>query len=121
MQQCCETNSQQPTLPLTPMASVSTAELPRVIRRMEERFEHDCDAREIGDYWVATYLLMGLVFPENIARALLKGVRSMKESTTYRAILREGEAKGRLEGSLKERLRKPSGSCCARVASELGR
>jgi predicted transposase YdaD len=90
------------TLPLAPIASVSAAELPGLIRRMEERFEHECDRPEIGNYWAATYLLMGLVFPENIAKALLKGVRNMKESVTYQAILREGKAEGRAEGKAEE-------------------
>jgi predicted transposase YdaD len=92
------------TLPLAPIASVSSAELPNVIRRMEERFEHECDRREIADLWAATYLLMGLVFPENIAKALLKGARNMKESATYQAILREGQAKGKAEGKAEGKL-----------------
>jgi predicted transposase YdaD len=37
------------------------------------------------------------VYPDSIAKVLLEGVRKMKESTTYQAILREGKAEGRLE------------------------
>jgi Domain of unknown function (DUF4351) len=85
------------TLPLAPIARVSSAELPAVIKRMAQRFKTKADPNEIGDYWAATYVLMGLVYPDSIAKALLEGVRKMKESTTYQAILREGKAEGRLE------------------------
>ena len=85
------------TLPLAPIARVSSTELPAVIKRMEQRFKIEADPNEIGDYWAATYVLMGLVYPDSIAKALLEGVRKMKESTTYQAILREGKAEGRLE------------------------
>jgi predicted transposase YdaD len=85
------------TLPLAPIARVSSTELPAVIKRMEERFNTEADPHDIGDYWAATYILMGLVHPGSIAKALLQGVRKMKESTTYQAILREGKAEGKLE------------------------
>jgi predicted transposase YdaD len=42
------------------------------------------------------------VYPDSIAKALLEGVRKMKESTTYQAILREGKAEGKAEGRLEE-------------------
>jgi predicted transposase YdaD len=45
-----------------------------------------------------------MVFPENIAKWLLKGVRNMKESVTYQAILREGKAKGRAQGKAEGKL-----------------
>jgi predicted transposase YdaD len=90
------------TLPLAPIAQVSSADLPAVIRRMDERFDREADPREIGDLWAATYLLMGLVYPENVAKALVQGVRKMKESATYQAILREGKAEGKAEGKVEE-------------------
>ena len=54
------------TLPLAPIARVSSTELPAVIKRMEERFETEADPHEIADLWAATYVLMGLVYPESI-------------------------------------------------------
>jgi hypothetical protein len=39
--------------------------------------------------------LMGLRYSEQYTSQLLRGVRQMKESVTYQAILREGEAKWR--------------------------
>jgi predicted transposase YdaD len=40
---------------------------------------------------------MGLEYEEGFVRQLLKGVRSMKESVTYQAILEEGREEGRSE------------------------
>jgi hypothetical protein len=95
------------SLPLAPISRVSSTELPAVLsvlRRMTERFETEAEPQEIGDYWAATYGLMGLVYPESISKALLQGVRKMRESVTYRAILREGRALGRAEARLEGRL-----------------
>jgi predicted transposase YdaD len=85
------------TLPLAPIARVSPTELRTVIKRMEKRFDTEADPHEIPDLWAATYVLMGLVYPDDYARTLLEGVRKMKESSTYRAILREGKAEGKVE------------------------
>ena len=41
---------------------------------------------------------MGLRWPREPSEALLRGVRSMKESVTYQAILEDGEAKGLEQG-----------------------
>ncbi len=90
------------TLPLAPISGVSPTQLPAVIKRMEQRFEMEAEPQEIGDYWAATYLLMGLVYPRRMAESLLQGVRKMRESTTYRAILREGRAEGKAEGKIEE-------------------
>jgi len=90
------------TLPLAPITNVSSAELPGLIRRMEDRLMHEATPAEAADSWTATYLLMGLVYPENVAKALLQRVRNMKESTTYQAILREGRAEGKAEGKADE-------------------
>jgi predicted transposase YdaD len=90
------------TLPLAPISSVSSTELPAVIKRMEKRFATEADPQEIGDYWAATYVLMGLVYPESMAKALLQGVRKMRDSVTYQAILREGKAEGKAEGRIEE-------------------
>jgi predicted transposase YdaD len=48
--------------------------------------------------WAAAYILMGLRYSAELAGELLRGVVSMKESTTYQAILREGLEEGRKEG-----------------------
>src|SRR5205823_5640105 len=51
-------------------------------------------------------VLMGLRYDPALIKQLLKGVRTMKESATYQAILEEGraegEAKGKAEGAAEE-------------------
>jgi predicted transposase YdaD len=86
------------TLPIAPLARVSPSDLPRVIRVMEQRFENEAKPHEIAELWAATYILMGLIYPEAITMALLQGVRKMRDSVTYQAILREGKAEGKVEG-----------------------
>lgn len=90
------------TLPLAPVAQVSPDELPRVIRRLEERFQSEANPGDAAILWTATYILMGLRFPSDVSQQLLQGVRAMKESTTYQAILEEGREWGREEGRAEE-------------------
>src|SRR5260370_16443784 len=62
---------------------------------MEARLQTRRKRQYAEDVWSATFILMGLRYSRELARHLLPGVRSMKESVTYQAILEEGEAKGR--------------------------
>jgi predicted transposase YdaD len=80
------------TLPLAPLCKVARAALPGVIRRMDERLTRETTLAEAATLWTSTYLLMGLRFPPKVAAQLLRGVRAMKESSTYQAILDEGRA-----------------------------
>jgi predicted transposase YdaD len=84
------------TLPLTLLANVSRASLPDAVRRMEERIEREAPTRA-ADLWTAAYLLSGLRYERDFVADLLKGVRALKESTTYQAIIEEGEAIGRIQ------------------------
>ncbi len=78
------------TLPLAPISDVSDADLPEVIGRMRERLQRP-DALTIGpELWVATEVLLGLRYSDEFAEVLLRGVREMKESVTYQAIVAEG-------------------------------
>jgi predicted transposase YdaD len=72
-----------------------------VIRRMEKRLERDASPDEAADCWAATYVLMGLIYPPALTDDLLRGVRGMKESSTYQAIKREGRAEGMAKGIAK--------------------
>jgi predicted transposase YdaD len=83
------------TLPLAPLADVTRPELPGVIRRMEERISQEASPGEAGQLWTATFVLMGLRYSRSLARQLLEGVRAMKESVTYQAIVEEGIEEGR--------------------------
>lgn len=84
-------------LPLAPISAVKKADLPAVIARMKERLNQPESRPDAGRLWAATYLLMGLRYPEAITERLLEGVRDMEESVTYQAIVRKGRELGRVE------------------------
>jgi predicted transposase YdaD len=85
-------------LPLAPIAAVERDRLPEIIRRIGERFEHEASPNDIGELWAATEILMGLRYDKDDARHLLRGVKGMRESSTYQAILEEGREEGREQG-----------------------
>ena len=93
------------TLPLAPIARVSAGELPRIIQLMDERIEREASPAERPDLWAATFLLMGLIYPDGLASTLLQGKSFMRESSTYQAILREGKAEGKAEEARRMLLR----------------
>jgi predicted transposase YdaD len=90
------------TLPLAPIERDPIGELPRVIQLMDDRIEREARPAERPELWTATFLLMGLIYPESLAVALLQGKSYMTESSTYQAILREGRAEGKAEGRTEE-------------------
>jgi predicted transposase YdaD len=90
------------TLPLAPLCDVSPAALPSVIQRNADRLAHATAPAEAATLWVSTYLLMGLRYSPAVAGQLLQGVRAMKESSTYQAILAEGRAEGEAMGRAEE-------------------
>lgn len=91
-------------LPLAPISDVQRDRLPTVIERMKERFATLIDSSTIGELWTTTKVLMGLRYDEIFTEQLLQGVRSMKESATYQAIVKEGLQKGRQQGKVQEAL-----------------
>lgn len=90
------------TLPLAPLSRVRQSALPGVIRRMAERVRQEASPADAGRLWTATYVLMGLRYRAAMIGRLLEGVRDMKESVTYQAILKEGREEGREEGRAEE-------------------
>jgi predicted transposase YdaD len=86
------------TLPLAPLAAGAEAVLPEIVRRMDERLSRETTPSDAVQLWTAAYVLMGLRYPDEVTRELLRGVRNMRESTTYQAILAEGRAEGWAEG-----------------------
>ena len=84
-------------VPLAPLTNVPDAdEEPRgLVRHMAKRINAEPEPRA-AKLWTATYLLMGLCFSKEFASRLLEGVRNMRESTTYQAILTEGRNEGRV-------------------------
>jgi predicted transposase YdaD len=81
-------------VPLAPLTNVTEADLPGLIRRMEQQIDKQ-PKRRAGKLWTATNVLMGLRYPEELVSQLLKGkMEAMRESTTYQAILQEGRQEG---------------------------
>jgi predicted transposase YdaD len=78
-------------VPLAPLGEVSPRQLPQMIAQMKRRLDRETTPRLARDLWSATYILMGLRYEQALVRAVLKGVQSMEESSTYQAILEEGE------------------------------
>lgn len=90
------------TLALAPISKVTERELPDIIQQMEARLRTPRLRSHAEDIWSSTFILMGLRYSQEFARRLLQGVRSMKESVTYQAIIEEGEAIGEVKGALRE-------------------
>ena len=80
-------------MPLAPLGAVRQQDLPSVIARMKQRLDREAPPGQIADLWSATYILMGVRYEDALVQSLLQGVLTMKESVTYQAIIREGEAK----------------------------
>jgi hypothetical protein len=73
---------------------VQKADLPAVMAEMKQRFDREAPS-QAKELWSAAYILMGLRYESAMVQSLLRGVLNMKESTTYQAILEEGEAIGK--------------------------
>lgn len=81
-------------VPLAPLGSVQKVDLPAVVAQMKQRFDGEAP-RQAKELWSAAFILMGLRYESALVQSLLRGVVNMKESTTYQAILEEGEAIGK--------------------------
>src|SRR5579884_337636 len=89
-------------LPLAPISAVTEAQLPGIIKQMERRLSSRHGRRQASVVWGAAYILLGLRHSPALAAQLFRGVMSMKESSTYQAILEEGRAEGQIQGALAE-------------------
>jgi hypothetical protein len=89
-------------LPLAPISAVTEAELPGIIKRMEQRLSSRRGRKQARHVWGAAYILLGLRYSPDLAAQLFRGVMSMKESSTYQSILEEGRQEGRGEGAVVE-------------------
>jgi predicted transposase YdaD len=90
-------------LPLAPISAVTEAELPGIIKRMGQRLSGRRGRRQAPLVWGAAFILLGLRYSPALAAQLFRGVLSMKESSTYQAILEEGRVEGRMEGRMEGR------------------
>ncbi len=89
-------------LPFAPISAVTEVELPGIIKRMEQRLNQRRVRRHASLVLASSYILLGLRYSPALAAQLFRGVMSMKESSTYQAILEEGRMEGRNEGALVE-------------------
>jgi hypothetical protein len=89
-------------LPLAPISAVTEADLPGIIKRMGQRLSSRRGHKQAPLVWGAAYILLGLRYSPALAAQLFRGVMSMKESSTYQAILEEGREEGRSEGAVAE-------------------
>ncbi len=90
------------TLPLAPLSNVAPALLPGVISEMRRRIDAEATTADAAMLWTATYVLMGLRYTREMVTQLLQGVRAMRESVTYQAILEEGMKMGEYAFRLQE-------------------
>ena len=89
-------------LPLAPISAVTESELPGIIEQMGERLRSRRGRKKAEVVWAAAYILLGLRYSSALAGQLFRGVMSMKESSTYQAILEEGRSEGQTEGAIAE-------------------
>src|SRR5262249_30351952 len=75
------------TLPLAPISAVTTTDLPGIIQRMERRLNNPRVRQQASLVWGAAFILLGLRYSPALAAQLFRRVVSMKESSTYQAIL----------------------------------
>lgn len=85
------------TLPLAPLTRVPKQSVRRVLREMKRRMVAERPEVEVDKLLTSTYFLMGLRFPAEDIAQMFRGIYSMRESTTYQAVLEEGLAEGSLE------------------------
>src|SRR5205807_3120183 len=89
-------------LALAPISAVTEADLSGIIKRMQERLGARRERKHAQVIWAAAYILLGLRYSPALAAQLFRGVVSMKESSTYQAILEEGRTEGDLRGAVAE-------------------
>jgi predicted transposase YdaD len=85
-------------VPLAPLSAVGRADLPWLLKEMDERYNREAPDAEAGRLRVVTYTLLGLRYPTSVIDQLMPGLQHMRDSVTYQAILDEGRVEGRAEG-----------------------
>lgn len=77
----------------------------RLGERLVERITREAAPDEAAGLLSAAYILIGLKVPRPLGAQLFRGVRAMRESSTYQAILDEGREDGSLRQTRKLLLR----------------
>jgi predicted transposase YdaD len=76
-----------------------------VISRLEDRINQEASPEQRPILMTAAYVLSGLRVTKERAKEMFKGVRAMRDSTTYQGILEEGREEGRADEARKILLR----------------
>ena len=107
------------TLPLAPLARGGDAAVPQLIDTLHDRFQREAAKADADTYMLATALLMGMKYPEDLIRRLFVDTHFLEDSVTYQMILRQGEAKGQALG-LKEGQNKGRLAEARKILEKLG-
>lgn len=84
------------TLPLLALAA-GDKELPSSVQWIRRR-ANELSGPKRADFWAAVGVLLGVRLPADEVHKLLHGVKEMRESSTYQAILEEGRQEGMEQG-----------------------
>ena len=83
----------------------ATAGLAGVVERLVDRVIREAAPDEAAGLLSAAFILIGLRVPRPVGTELFRGVRAMRESSTYQAILDEGREEGHVQEARKILLR----------------
>jgi predicted transposase YdaD len=97
-------------VPLAPLGRLPAGErapagLTSVVERLVERVTREATPADAAGLLSAAYILVGLRLPKAQGTELFRGVRAMRESSTYQAILDEGREEGAVREARKLLLR----------------
>jgi hypothetical protein len=85
-------------VPLVALCDVPEPDLPGVVDRMRRRIVSEPSDINPVSLWSEFDLFLGFKYPPDFISSLLKGVGDMMESSTFRALIEEGEARGIARG-----------------------
>ncbi len=80
-------------IPLAPLTDEAAEDLPEVMRRIEQRMRDETNSERADILRTATFVLLGLRYPDDVVEQLYQGVKEMEDSSTYRLIVSKGEKK----------------------------
>ncbi len=73
-------------LPLAPLADVPQDGLEQVVDQIVQRIGEEVPPSTANDLWLATFILMGLKYPEQVVNGFLTRYGGVMESVTYEVI-----------------------------------
>ncbi len=73
-------------LPLAPLAAVEPAQLPAIMRHLDERFGREAEPGEAEDLRATTLLLLGMRYTADQIRNLVRDMSWWRESSVYQMV-----------------------------------